>query len=98
MAWTSAIVLLAVIWFLVLFVVLPLRLTTQGEAGRVVRGTPSSSPEGLKLRRKVVVTTVVALAIWIVACAIIISGAVSIHDIDIFNRMSRPAPAGGTGG
>ena len=35
----SAIALLAVIWFMTLFVILPLNLTTQDEAGSRVRGT-----------------------------------------------------------
>ena len=32
---TSAIVLFAVVWFMTLFIVLPLRLETQGDAGEV---------------------------------------------------------------
>ena len=35
----SAIVLFAVIWFMVLFVVLPLRLKTQGDVGERLVGT-----------------------------------------------------------
>ncbi len=90
MAITSALVLLAVIWFMVLFVVLPLRLTTQGDLGRVLRGTHASSPENLNLRRKVVVTSIVALILWVAACAVIVSGVITVHDIDWFNRMDRP--------
>lgn len=41
---TSALVLFAVVWFMTFFVVLPLRLTTQGEAGEVVPGTHKSAP------------------------------------------------------
>jgi len=40
----SGFVLFAVFWFMVLFVVLPLRLQTQGENKNVVPGTPSSAP------------------------------------------------------
>ncbi|MGB0798861.1 MAG: DUF1467 family protein, partial [Planktomarina sp.] len=36
---TSALVLFAVIWFLTLLIVLPLRLQTQGDLGKVVHGT-----------------------------------------------------------
>jgi predicted secreted protein len=98
MAITSAIVLLAVTWFMVLFVVLPLRLKTQGDVGEVVPGTHSSAPAALNLRRKFAVTTVVALIIWAAICAVIISGAVSVRDIDWFNRMDPLGSAGGKGG
>jgi predicted secreted protein len=47
---TSALVLLAVVWFMVFFVVLPLRLTTQGEAGDVVPGTHKSAPADPQLK------------------------------------------------
>ncbi|MBM9594958.1 DUF1467 family protein [Roseitranquillus sediminis] len=90
MAITSAIVLFAVIWFMVLFVVLPLRLTTQGEAGEIVPGTHSGAPEGLKLRRKVVVTTVASVVIWLILFLVIVSEMISVRDIDWFNRMSPP--------
>lgn len=98
MAITSAIVLFAVIWFMVLFVVLPLGLTTQGDVGKVVRGTHASSPEGLKLRRKFLVTTVAATVLWAAACAVIVGGAISVRDIDWFNRMDPPGSADGKGG
>ena len=42
---TSAIVLFAVIWFLVLLIILPLRLQTQGDLGKVESGTHAGSPE-----------------------------------------------------
>ena len=42
MSISAAIVLYSVCWFMVFFIVLPLRLTTQGDAGAVVPGTPKS--------------------------------------------------------
>ena len=102
MAITSALVLLAVIWFMVLFVVLPLRLTTQGESGDVVPGTPESAPVNPDLGRKVKIVTLVSLPLWAMTCAIIISGLVTVDDIDLFSRFgpdaSVEAPADGTGG
>lgn len=84
---TSAIVLFAVIWFMVLFIVLPLRLRTQGEGGSVVPGTPSSAPENPDLRRKVIIVTSVSVALWLVAVGVILSGIVTVADFDFFNRM-----------
>ena len=98
MAIVSALVLLAVIWFMVLFVVLPLRLQTQGDVGRIVPGTHASSPEGLKLRGKIKMTTLAALVIWVAVCAVILSGVVTVRDIDWFKRMDPVGSTDGTNG
>ena len=86
----SALVLLAVIWWMTFFVVLPLRLTTQGEAGEVVPGTHKSAPANAQIGRKAKITTVVAFGIWVVVAGTIMSGAVTVRDFDWFNRMSTP--------
>lgn len=86
----SALVLFAVIWTLVFFVVLPLRLETQGEAGEIVPGTHASSPANFSFKRKAKVTTLWAFPIWAVIAGVILSGAVTIRDIDWFERMSTP--------
>ena len=84
---TSALVLFAVIWFMVLFVVLPLRITTQGEAGKVVPGTPESAPENPQMGRKLKVTTGVAVVLFSVIAGVILSGWIGVEDFDFFNRM-----------
>ena len=84
----SAIVLLAVIWFMVLFVVLPLRLRTQGESGHVVPGTPSSAPDEAHIWRKVKLVTAVALVLWVLISSVIISGIITVEQIDFFGRMT----------
>jgi predicted secreted protein len=78
----SAFVLYAVIWFLTLFVVLPLRMTTQGEAGAVVPGTPESAPADAQMKKRLIVTTVAGTAIWAVVAGIIVSGAITVADLD----------------
>lgn len=78
----SAFVLYAMIWFLTLFVVLPLRLKTQGEAGSVVPGTPSSAPADAQMKRRLIITTVAATAIWGLAVWVILSGMITIADLD----------------
>jgi predicted secreted protein len=96
MAITSAIVLYAVIWFLVLFLVLPLRLVTQGESGEVVPGTPESAPQDAQIGRKLKVVTIVATPIWAVVTAIILSGVIEVRDFDWMGRL--PPEADGRGG
>ena len=87
---TSGIVLFAVIWFMTLFVVLPLRLETQGEAGEVVPGTHKSAPANIDLGRKARITTYVAIPIWAVIATVILSGWISVRDLDWFDRMATP--------
>jgi len=84
---TSALVLFAVIWFMVLFVVLPLRITTQGEAGHVVPGTPESAPDNPQIGRKMKITTAVSVVLFALIAGVIVSGWIGVEDFDIFNRM-----------
>ncbi|SMY09207.1 DUF1467 family protein [Flavimaricola marinus] len=86
----SGIVLFAVIWFLVLFVVLPLKMTSQGEAGEVVPGTHSSAPANAQIGRKARITTIWALGIWAIVAGTILSGVITVRDLDWFQRMSTP--------
>ena len=91
MSITAALVLFAVIWFLVLFVTLPLRLKTQGDAGEVMPGTHAGAPAELNLKRKLKIVTAISAVLWCVIAGVIVSGAVTVRDIDIFNRMGPPA-------
>ena len=88
MAPVSAIVLLAVIWFLTLFIVLPIRLETQGDVGEKVKGTPESAPSSsFSMKRKLWTATLFAVPIWVIISAVILWGGISVRDIDFFNRM-----------
>lgn len=84
---TAVIVLYAVCWFMTLFVILPLRLTTQNDIGDIVPGTAPSAPTDPRLKRKLLWTTIIATAIWAVICAAIMSDRIAVEDLDLFNRM-----------
>jgi predicted secreted protein len=84
---TGAIVLFVVIWFLTLFVALPIGVRTQAEAGEVAPGTPASAPVDAMIRRKMLWTTLVTLVLWGGICAFILWGGVSVRDIDFWRRM-----------
>ena len=84
----SALVLYAVIWFMTFLVVIPIRIETQGDRGDVVPGTHASSPEVHNLKKKAWITTAFALVLWAIIAAIILSGWISVEDIDWFDRMS----------
>ena len=86
MSITSALVLYAVIWFLTLFVVIPIRLRTQGDEGRKIRGTHAGSPENPQMKTRALVTTGVAFVVWAITAGIIVSGWVELADFDLFTR------------
>ncbi|WP_095588462.1 DUF1467 family protein [Actibacterium ureilyticum] len=88
---TSAIVLFAVIWFLVLFVTLPFMKRTQAEAGQIEPGTHASAPADFNPRRTALVVTVISTVLWALIAGTIISGAITVRDLDFFGRMG-PAP------
>jgi len=91
MAITSALVLFAVIWFMLLLMALPMRMKSQEDVGEVVPGTPASAPVNPMIGKKMMWVTVVTFVLWIPLVAFIVSGVLSIHDIDFYNRMG-PKP------
>ena len=88
MAITSGIVLFMVIWSMVFFIVLPLRMVSQGDAGEIVPGTHASAPADAQVGRKAKITTYWALPLWCIITAVILSGVISVRDIDMFDRMA----------
>lgn len=90
---TAALVLFAVTWFMVFFIVLPLRVTSQREAGRVVPGTPVSAPAGYVVKQKAKLTTMIATGVWALLCAVILSGAITVRDFDFAGRMGPETEA-----
>lgn len=53
-----------IIWWVVLFAVLPFGLKTQDDDGETVLGTVSSAPRGPHMLRAVIWTTIVSLLIF----------------------------------
>ncbi|MGY6704175.1 DUF1467 family protein [Roseinatronobacter sp.] len=84
----SAIALYGVIWFMTMFLVLPFRMKTQGEAGEVVPGTPSSAPSDAQMMRKVKIVTVIATTAFVVIAGIILSGVITYDMIEQITRRS----------
>lgn len=86
MSITALIVVYVMLWFLTLFVVLPIKLVTQGDEGQVTPGTHAGAPANLNLKKRIQITTFVAAIIWAIVVAIILSGRVTLADIDLFRR------------
>lgn len=83
---TAALVLYVVIWFVTMFVVLPIRLRTQGDEGEVVPGTHAGAPANFKLGRTMIIVTIIGTVAWAIVAGIIVSGWIGIEDIDWFDR------------
>ncbi len=84
---TAAAVLFAVIWFLTLLVILPIRIRTQGDVGEIVPGTHAGAPEEHHLRKKLWITTAVSVVLWAIIAGIILSGVISVRDFDWLNQL-----------
>ena len=89
---TSALVLFAVIWFMTLLCVAPVKLKTQQDLGKVTPGTQSGSPEVHHLKAKLWITTGISIVLFAIIGGIIVSGWITIEDLDRFNRMDDRIP------
>ena len=87
---TSGLVLYAVIWFMTFLIIIPIRIETQGDRGDVVPGTHAGAPEQHHLKAKALITTGVAVVLWAVIAAIILSGVISVNDFDWFDSIPDP--------
>lgn len=87
----SAIVLFAIVWFMLFLIILPIRIQTQGDLKDIVPGTHAGAPEHHHLGKKAIWCTAIALVIWGAFIAIIVSGVISVDDLE--NWVGRGAPA-----
>jgi predicted secreted protein len=71
-----------IIWWLVLFAVLPIGVRSQQESGPVVAGTDPGAPAKPMLLRKLIATTVVAALVFAGFRWLMLSG-LSIRDIPL---------------
>lgn len=76
-----------VVWWTVLFVVLPLRVRSQAEEGEVVPGSEAAAPARPDLLLKVGLTTVLAALVCVGLWAILGSG-LSLDDVPFLPRFS----------
>lgn len=86
---TGGVVLFASLWFLTLFVVMPIGQRSQADAGEVVAGTHAGAPAGVPWRRKLLWTTAITALIWAVIAFVIFSGAISRADISNLDKLIR---------
>ena len=82
MSLTGGIVLYSVLWFLVLFVLLPIGQQSQADVGDVTPGTPAGAPHEPKLKKKAIMTTIIAAVIWAIIAYVILGGVITRADIE----------------
>jgi predicted secreted protein len=78
MSWAMGLALYFIIWWTVLFAVLPFGVRTQAEEGQVVPGSTESAPARPQILKKAIWTTVIATIVFAVVCGVIASGLVDL--------------------
>lgn len=86
MTLSFAIAIYAIIWWVVLFAMLPIGVRTQAEEGEVAPGTAESAPHRPQLLAKMAATTVVASIVFAVVYAIIVHRVITLDQIPFLPR------------
>jgi predicted secreted protein len=92
MSVTGAAVLFVVIWFMTMFVVLPIRARSQADAGDVVPGTPEGAPAEFRLGRTMLIVTLWTIPLWGIVVAIIVTGMISVESLDWMGVLGERVP------
>lgn len=98
MGLVSGIVLFAIVWFMLFLVILPIRVQTQGDLNDIVPGTHAGAPEHHHLKKKALWCTVGSVVIWGALAAIILSGMITVDDLENWVGQGVPVEASETGG
>jgi predicted secreted protein len=80
-AWTTILAIYFLIWWTVLFAVLPWGITSQHEAGEITPGTDPGAPTVTGFKSKLIWTTIVATVVFAVFYGIYISHSVTLEDL-----------------
>ena len=86
MSLAFAISMYVVIWWIVLFAMLPIGVRTQAEEGKVAPGTAESAPHQPRLLAKMVATTVVASMVFAAVYVIIVHRVITLDQIPFLPR------------
>ena len=86
---TGGIVLYASLWFLVLFVLLPIGQRSQADAGQIVPGTPPSAPADPRLGRKALWASAIAAVLWAICAWLILGGVITRADVMALDQWFR---------
>jgi len=92
MSLVGGIAVFGIIWFVVLFAVLPFGVRTSAEAGEtLVEGAADSAPVQPQLRRKLLITTGIALLIWACVFAVLEYRLIGLDDVPFLPTFGEEA-------
>jgi len=74
MNWFSLLVMYLIIWWVVLFAVLPIGVKGQAESDDIVKGSEPGAPVDSQIKKKFIITSAIATVLWVIACGLIVSG------------------------
>lgn len=81
MSIAGGVVIYVIIWWIVFFAVLPWGVTGRWEADDDgVRGAEPGAPVTPRLKKKLLVTTLIAFGFWLILAAVISSGVINFRD------------------
>ena len=81
MTWTTAAAIYFIIWWVVLFAVLPWGIHSQAESGEVVPGSDPGAPAIPHLGAKLVWTTLVSTGVFALAALVYVYRLVTLEDL-----------------
>ena len=81
MSWISVLAIYFVIWWLVLFTVLPIGVKSQAEENEVTLGTDHGAPARHRLPFKMALTTLISLAVFAVFYVLVIVLGYGVDDL-----------------
>lgn len=91
MAWTTAVAIYFIVWWVVLFAVLPWGVRSQDESGAIVPGSDPGAPTIPNLRAKLVWTTIVATGVFALMALIYQKRWVTLDDLaTLFGLLPDP--------
>ena len=77
-----------IVWWLTLFMILPLGIKTQEEDGEIVPGSVESAPASPQILKKMAITTIVAAIIFAGIYSVITYNLISIDDIPFLPKFN----------
>lgn len=89
MSWVAALAIYFIIWWLVLFAILPFGVRSQIEAGEVARGTEQGAPHQHQMVRKVLWTTAIAAVIFALYYVNYTIGFITLDNVPLLPRGPR---------
>ena len=91
MSFLTAFAIYFIIWWITLFAILPIGVRTQADEENVTMGTAESAPLNLRMRRKLILTSIVSAVIFGLYTLITVVFGLSVDSIPrIVPDMSQP--------